>query len=108
MQIERSTGFVLLGRLQVANVLRLSVDNTINTGTLLFIPALGPFARRPQIDRFSHSAPRYFGRAGQKFRPSNAAFDDNCADSRADVFSCPPPVSGAARAARPHLRLAYK
>jgi len=86
VQIERATGLFLFGRVQVADVLRLPVGKTIGIGGLLILSARGPLARRPKIDQFSHSAPRYFGRAGQKISPVNAAIDDNCAESRAGTF----------------------
>jgi hypothetical protein len=59
MLVEVAFALTALRLFELAGVLRLAMDETIDTRALLVALTLGAPAYRPQIDHFPHSASRY-------------------------------------------------
>ena len=68
VEIEHVIGLFLLGRLQPAQTLGLSIGQTIDAGGLIVAASRGLLARRPEIDEFSHVTPRYWPASAKDFR----------------------------------------
>jgi hypothetical protein len=60
VSVEVASGFCLLCIFELARVFGLPVRQSIGVGAMFAMPALGPLAGCPKINKLSHSKPRRY------------------------------------------------